>query len=224
MFDRLLKLISQDDLNKLNKTNVLLVGIGGVGGYALEALTRMGIENICIIDNDVIDLTNLNRQIISLNSNIGQLKVNVAQERCLDINPHINLNIKNDFLTKENIDNVLTDDYDYIIDACDTITTKVALIKFAKRNNIKIISCMGTGNRLDPTKLAIMDIFKTNYDPLAKVMRHLLREEKIDSLTVIASNEEPLHISSSIPGSSSLVPSVAGIYAASFVVNDILKK
>lgn len=224
MFDRLLMLVDEESLAKLNNTHVLIVGVGGVGGYALEALTRIGIGQITIIDNDTVDVTNLNRQIISLHSNIGELKVNVAQKRCLDINPHLKLKTINSFLTKDNINEILIDKYDYIIDACDTITTKVALIKYAMKNNISIISSMGTGNRLDPTKLEITDIYKTNYDPLAKVMRHLLREENISSLDVITSSEIPIHTSSSTPGSSSLVPSVAGIYAASYIVNKILKR
>src|SRR5574344_2097160 len=208
MFDRLLKIISKDDFNNIKKLKILIVGIGGVGGYTLETLARIGVQNITIVDNDIVDITNLNRQIIALH---------------LDINPNINLSKIAKFITKDNIHDLDIATYDYIVDACDTVSTKVELIKVAQQNNIKIISIMGTGNKFDPTKLAIIDIYKTNYDPLAKVMRHLLKQEGIKKLTVVASNELPVK-TDSIPGSTSLVPSVAGIYAASFIINDVIKR
>ena len=223
MFDRLLKIISEENLKKIKNTNVLIVGIGGVGGYALETLVRIGIENITIVDNDIVDISNLNRQIISLHSNIGENKVNVAKKRCLDINPCINIKTIKEFITKDNIDILFNEKYDFIIDACDTITTKVLLIKIAKEKDIKIISCMGTGNRFDPTKLKIIDIYKTNYDPLSKVMRKLLKDEHIKKQDVIYSSEIPIKTSDRTPGSTSLVPSVAGIYAAYYVINNIIK-
>ena len=224
MFDRLLKLISKEELEMLGKVNVLLVGVGGVGGYALESMVRIGFKNITIIDNDTVDLTNLNRQIISLHSNIGLLKVDVAEKRALDINPNINLKKIDTFITKDNIDTIFNEKYDYIIDACDTVTTKVELIKKAQEKNIKIISIMGTGNRLNPTMLEITDVFKTNYDPLAKVMRKLLRENNITKADVITSKEIPIKTGTSTPGSTSLVPSVVGIYATYYIVKDILKR
>ncbi len=223
MFDRLLKLISKEDLEKINKVHVLLIGIGGVGGYALESMARIGIQNITIVDNDIVDLSNLNRQIISLHSNIGETKVEVAKKRVLDINPNINLNINNSFITKDNINSIITSDIDYIIDACDTVTTKVELIKIAQAKGIKIVSIMGTGNRLNPTMLEITDVYKTNYDPLAKVMRKLLRDNNIKKADVITSREMPIKTGSRTPGSTSLVPSVAGIYATYYIINDILK-
>lgn len=224
MFDRLLKLISKEELEMLGKVNVLLVGVGGVGGYALESMVRIGFKNITIIDNDTVELTNLNRQIISLHSNIGLLKVDVAEKRALDINPNINLKKIDTFITKDNIDTMFNEKYDYIIDACDTVTTKVELIKKAQEKNIKIISIMGTGNRLNPTMLEITDVFKTNYDPLAKVMRKLLRDNNIIKADVITSKEIPIKTGTSTPGSTSLVPSVAGIYATYYIVKDILKR
>lgn len=224
MFDRLLKLISKEELEMLGKVNVLLVGVGGVGGYALESMVRIGFKNITIIDNDTVDLTNLNRQIISLHSNIGLLKVDVAEKRALDINPNINLKKIDTFITKDNIDTIFNEKYDYIIDACDTVTTKVELIKKAQEKNIKIISIMGTGNRLNPTMLEITDVFKTNYDPLAKVMRKLLRDNNITKADVITSKEIPIKTGTSTPSSTSLVPSVAGIYATYYIVKDILKR
>ena len=224
MFDRLLKLISKEELEMLGKANVLLVGVGGVGGYALESMVRIGLKNITIIDNDTVDLTNLNRQIISLHSNIGLLKVDVAEKRALDINLNINLKKIDTFIIKDNIDTIFNEKYDYIIDACDTVTTKVELIKKAQEKNIKIISIMGTGNRLNPTMLEITDVFKTNYDPLAKVMRKLLRDNNITKADVITSKEIPIKTGTSTPGSTSLVPSVAGIYATYYIVKDILKR
>ena len=137
MFDRLLKLISKEELEMLGKANVLLVGVGGVGGYALESMVRIGFKNITIIDNDIVDLTNLNRQIISLHSNIGLLKVDVAEKRALDINPDINIKKIANFITKDNIDTIFNEKYDYIIDAYDTVTTKVEIIKKAQEKNIK---------------------------------------------------------------------------------------
>lgn len=220
MFERLEKLLTKEQFNKIKNSNILILGIGGVGGYALEALTRMGVENITIVDKDIIDLTNLNRQIISLHSNIGQNKTDIAAKRCLDINPSIKIKSINKFIL--NVEELDLNKYDYVIDACDTVTTKIELIKYCKKNNIKIISCMGTGNRFDPTKLEIIDIYKTNNDPLAKIIRSLLRKEKINKLDVVASKEIPIKTDRT-PGSTSLVPSVAGIYMAYYVINDILK-
>jgi len=224
MYDRLLKLISKEQLNKINKCKILIIGVGGVGGFALETLARIGIENFTIIDHDKIEESNLNRQIISLHSNIGKYKVDAFKDRLLDINPNININTIREFIDKDNIDKTLNNKYDFIIDACDTVSTKVLLIKFAKSNNIPIISCMGTGNRFDPTKLQIIDIYKTNYDPLAKIMRKLLKEEKIKKLDVIYSSEIPIKIKDRVNGSTSLVPSTAGIYCAYYVINKILKE
>lgn len=223
MFDRLLKVINSEDFKKIKNAKILIIGIGGVGGSALESLVRIGISNITIVDNDIVEESNLNRQIISLHSNIGKYKVDVAKKRLLDINPTINIKTNKSFITKDNIDELFKEKYDYIIDACDTVTTKVLLIKYAKLNNIDIISCMGSGNRIDPTKLEIIDIYKTSYDPLAKVMRNLLKKEGIKKQKVIYSKEIPVKTKDSTPGSTSLVPNVAGIYAASYIINKILE-
>lgn len=221
--DRLLKIINEEELKRIKETRVLIVGIGGVGGYALEALVRMGVSHITIVDSDTVDITNLNRQIIALHSNIGKKKALVAKERILDINENTCVSALDLFLNKDNIASLPTD-FDYIIDACDTVTTKLELVKWANKMNIKIISAMGTGNKFDPTKLEITDIFKTNNDPLAKVMRRLLRENGIKKLMVVASKELPIKTNTRVPGSTSLVPSVAGIYCASYIINDILNK
>ena len=223
MFNRLLKIISQEDLNKLNETKVLLVGVGGVGGSALEGLVRIGIGNITIVDNDIIDISNLNRQIISLSSNIGEKKIDIAKKRALDINPKCNIKTIDKFITKDNINDLFKEDYDFIIDACDTITTKILLIKNAQEKDINIISCMGTGNRFDPSKLEIVDIFKTNYDPLAKIMRKLLKIEGIKKQIVIASKEIPKKVEGRVIGSCAIVPNVAGYYAVYYVVSKVLK-
>ena len=225
MFDRFIKIIDEEKFNKIKNLNILIIGIGGVGSYTLEALVRSGVENITIVDGDIVEKTNLNRQLIALNSTISQEKVAVAKERCLDINPNIKINTIKQFIDKNNIDELFENNYDYIIDACDTITTKVLLIKKAQELNIKIISCMGTGNRIDPTKLEITTLNKTNNDPLARVMRRLLKENNLRlNVPVIWSSEDAIKIKDRTPGSSALVPSVAGIYIASFIINDILNR
>lgn len=224
MFDRLEKILTEKEFNKIQNLKILIIGIGGVGGYTLESLVRMGVKNITIVDYDKVEKTNLNRQIIATNDVLGQDKVDVAISRVKTINNNINIKgIKE----KINIDNYLElfkDSYDYVIDACDTITTKLLLISYCVKNNLKIISCMGTGNRFDPTKLEITNIWKTNNDPLAKVMRKLLKENEIFSkIPVVSSKELPRKINDRTPGSSVLVPSVAGILLASYVINDTLK-
>ena len=224
MFDRFIKIINEENFNKIKNLNILIIGIGGVGGYALEALVRSGVESITIVDGDVVEKTNLNRQLIALNSILTQDKVDVAKNRCLDINPNVKINAIKQFIDKNNIDELFKNNYNYIIDACDTITTKVLLIKKAQELNTKIISCMGTGNRIDPTKLEITTLNKTNNDPLARVMRKLLKENNLKlNIPVIWSSEEAIKIKDRTPGSSALVPSVAGIYMASYIINDILK-
>ncbi len=224
-FDRIRMIINENKLNEIQNKNILIVGIGGVGGSALESLVRFGIKNITIIDGDIVDITNLNRQIITLHSNIGQNKVEVAKSRALDINPIININDLNLFLDSNNINELLNNNYDYIIDACDTITTKLEVIKYCQNNNIKLISCLGTGNRFDPTKLEITTLRKTHSDPLAKILRKLVKDNTLNSnVNVVWSSELPIKTNERTPGSNSLVPNVAGIYLASYVINDILKQ
>lgn len=216
-------LVDDDKLNKFINAHVLIVGIGGVGGACFEALVRMGIRNISIIDGDTFSLSNLNRQLLSNRSNIGNSKVNEARLRGISINPDININSYEMFLTEANIDDIDYTCIDYIIDCCDTMTTKLLLIKKALEHNIKIISSMGTGNRLDATKLEITNIWKTDNDPVARVMRKLLRDNNIKyKLPVLCSREIPIKIDSRTPGSVSFVPNVAGFYIANYVFNDII--
>jgi len=204
MDERTNLIIDKDKLNKFQNSNILLIGVGGVGGATFEALVRMGIKNITIIDNDYFTESNLNRQILCNRSNIGNSKVKEAYLRGVSINPDIHIKMYEMFLNEANFKEIEIDKYDYIIDCCDTITTKVLLIKIAILNNIKIISSMGTGNRIDPTKLVIKDIWKTSYDPLAKVIRKLLRDNNINNhIPVLVSEEKPIKISSRIPGSTS---------------------
>lgn len=225
MFDRLIQIIEEDNFNKIKNAKVLIVGIGGVGGYALESLVRSGVEDITIVDGDTVSLSNLNRQIIATQNTIDKEKIIVAKNRALEINPNIKINTINKFIDKDNINELFDDSYNYIIDACDTITTKVLLIKHALERNIKIISCMGTGNRLDPEKLTITNLNKTNNDPLAKVMRKLLKENNIKlNIPVVWSSELPIKISSRTPGSCVTVPMTAGALLTSYIIKDILKK
>lgn len=224
MFERINLVLDKNNIDKIRSLNVLIVGIGGVGGYALECLVRCGVGNITIIDNDLINESNLNRQIIALNSTINNKKVEIAKNRMLDINPDLNIKIINEFILEENFNNFISKDYDYIIDACDTITTKILLMKFSSDFNIKLISCMGTGNRINPTELTITSLNKTYNDPLAKNIRRILKEKdlKINPM-VIWSRELPIKNGSRTPGSMIMVPMTAGNYCAYYIINDILK-
>ena len=224
MLDRLSMILDENIINKFKDAKILIVGIGGVGGYALECLVRSGFENITIVDKDIIDETNLNRQIIALNSTIGLKKTEIARKRALDINPNANIEVIDDFILENNIDDLFNKTYDYIIDACDTITTKIVLLKKAQEKNIKIISCLGTGNRFDSTKLQITKLNKTYNDPLAKNMRRILKEKELKiNPYVIWSEELPVDSNNRTPGSIILVPMQAGNLCASFIINDIKK-
>ena len=222
-YARILKLINADQLTTIQNKKVVIVGVGGVGGYALETLVRFGIKNISVIDNDTVDITNLNRQIISNYNVLGQNKVEIALKRALSINPNGNFRGDNVFLNQDNLAEFIPDDSDYILDCCDTVTTKIALIKFAKERNIPIICAMGTGNRLDPSKILVTDIYKTNNDPLAKIMRRLCKDNNVKKLEVVTSSELSVKTHDRTPGSTPFVPSVAGIFMASYVVNKWLK-
>ena len=221
-FERLQLLIGNKiELIKMKK--VLVIGLGGVGGYAVEALIRSGIENITIVDNDVISISNLNRQIMTYQDNIGKYKTDEIEKRILSINPNVKVKKINEFINLNNINNLFENQIDYVIDACDTITVKLELIRICKRKNIKLISSMGTGNKMDPSKLKIMDIRKTNYDPIAKIIRKMVKQEKIKGkVMVVCSDEMPYtKVTNTIP-SNSFVPAASGLLCASYVINDIV--
>lgn len=220
MFDRLELLIGKEKFNILAKLNVLIVGIGGVGSYAFEALVRSNIGKITIVDHDVIDLSNLNRQLITNQNNIGHDKVKEAKSRAISINPNIIIQDLKIFLDNSNINDLFNNNYfDYVIDACDTIATKLLLIDKCQQLNIKIISCMGMAKKLDPSKIKICDISKTSYDPIAKTIRSKMRNKK---LLVVSSTEEIIESNSKVLGSNSFVPATAGLLCASYVINDII--
>ncbi|MBO4468661.1 MAG: tRNA threonylcarbamoyladenosine dehydratase [Clostridia bacterium] len=209
----------------LSKKKVAVFGVGGVGGYVVEALARAGIGGIDIIDKDTVDITNINRQIIALETTLGQPKVEVIKKRILDINPECKVSAYNTFFLPQNAVTFDFSGYDYIVDAVDTVTAKLTIIEYAKKNNIPVISSMGTGNKLDPTRFCVTDIYKTNIDPLARIMRNECRKRGIDSLKVVCSNEKPIVITENIntPASNSFVPPVAGFIIAGEVIKELLR-
>lgn len=223
MFERLELLIGKENVNKLNNTKVLVIGLGGVGGILTETLVRNGIKNITIIDNDTVDITNKNRQIIALDSTVGKNKADVMKERLLDINKDVNVEVITEFIDKNNIDLLFNNPVDYVIDACDTVSTKILLIEECVKRNIKVISSMGMGKKLDLSKLKIMDIRKTSYDKLAKVVRKRLKDDGInEKIMVLSSDEEPIDTKDNI-GSYSPLTSYAGLLIADYVIKDIIK-
>lgn len=207
-----------------NKT-VAIFGIGGVGSYTIESLARCGIQNLILIDNDTVSISNINRQLIALHSTVGKLKTEVMKARLLDINPNINIITYNKFIENGNSRQILLDNkIDYIVDAIDTVPSKLELIKFANELNIPIISSMGTGNKLRPDLLELTDISKTSVCPLAKKIRKELKNLKIPKLNVVYSKESPNKtIKTTTIGSISFVPSVAGLLITSKIINDFLK-
>ena len=220
MFERF-ELLVGNKIEDIKNKKILVVGVGGVGSYTVESLVRCGISSITIIDNDIIDITNLNRQLMTNHSNIGESKVEVLKNRIASINPECSVNAINAFLDDSNID-AIVNDYDYVVDACDTVKTKVSLIKTCNKKNIKLISAMGTGNKMDPSKLEITDIYKTNYDPLAKLIRHECRCLGIKKLTVVCSSELPIKKGVKTIPSNSFVPATAGLLITSYIINDIV--
>lgn len=216
------KLIGKENIEKLNQAKVAIFGVGGVGGFVLEGLVRSGIGNIDIYDKDIIDISNINRQIIALHSTIGKDKVEIAKQRALDINPNIHINAYKIFYGEDTSSEVNFADYDYIIDAIDTVKSKLELIKRAREADVKIISCMGTGKKMDPTRFEITDISKTSVCPLAKIIRKELKKENIHHLKVLYSKEEPIKNNENVTSSISFVPSVAGLMIAGEVIKDII--
>lgn len=246
-FSRTELLLGKEAMDKLKNSRVAVFGIGGVGGYVCEALVRSGIGAFDLIDDDKVCLTNLNRQIIATRKTVGKYKVDVMKERMLEINPDVNVRIHKCFFLPENADEFPFEEYDYVVDAVDTVTAKLEIIMRAKECNVPVISCMGAGNKLDPTQFEVADIYKTSVCPLARVMRRELKKRGVKKLKVVYSKEQPIRpiedMSIScrshcvcppgtvhkcterrdIPGSIAFVPSVAGLILAGEVIKDLTK-
>lgn len=230
-FSRTELLIGSEAIIKLRESKVAVFGIGGVGSYTVEALARSGVGKIVMIDNDVVSLTNINRQLPATNKTVGQAKVEVMKERILSINPKCDVEIFERLYLPETADELLKNDYDYIVDAVDMVTAKIDLIIQANKRGIPIISAMGAGNKMDPTRFEVADIYETSVCPLAKVMRKELRARNIPSLKVVYSKETPIkplsseegtNIRKQIPGSIAFVPPVSGLIIAGEVIKDII--
>lgn len=222
-------LLGEDAMTKLADTHIAVFGVGGVGSYAAEALVRSGVGKITLIDFDTIDITNINRQAPALLSTVGQAKVEVMKNRLLDINQDLEITIFNAKYTAENSEEFFADIFDYVVDAIDIITSKIHLITECKKRNIPILSAMGMGNKIDPTRIKVADLYKTHMCPLAKVMRKELKDRHIKSLDVVFSDEKPRKPTQSIctpakrevPASCAFVPPVAGLIMASHVIRTI---
>jgi tRNA A37 threonylcarbamoyladenosine dehydratase len=242
-FTRTEWLIGKDAVNKLSKSKVAIFGVGGVGSYAAEGLVRSGVGSFVLIDSDDIHVTNLNRQIHATVKTVGRPKVGVMKERMLDINPNAEITVYHKFYTADSGEDIFQQDWDYIVDAIDTVSSKIHLVAAAKERCIPIISSMGAGNKLDPTKFRVADIYNTSVCPLAKVMRKELRKRNIGSLKVVYSTEVPVKplftaesdenitanstgscsVKKCPPGSVSFVPSAVGLIIAGEVVKDLIK-
>ena len=230
-FSRFELLIGKEKLNILKDKKVLVFGLGGVGGNVCDALVRSGIGHFTIVDPDKVDITNINRQYIATSETVGQYKVDVMEKHLKSVNPEVEVRKHILFYLPENSNEINFEEYDYVIDAIDTVKAKLDIIEKCKAINVPVISALGCGNKMDPTKLEVSDISKTSYDPLAKVMRRELRNRGINHLKVVYSKETPIeHVETSeeisskrsIPGSSPFVPPVAGIIIASEVIKDLI--
>ncbi len=238
-FSRTRLLLGNEGLERLKKARVAVFGVGGVGGYAVEALARSGVGALDLIDNDKVSITNINRQIIATHKTVGQYKVDVAEERVHDINPDCVVRTYKTFYMPDTAEQFDFSEYDYVIDAIDTVTGKLELIVQADKTGTPIISSMGAGNKLDPTAFEVTDLYKTSICPLAKVMRRECKKRGIKSLKVVYSREEPVSPSEdslddleleregsqrrALPGSAAFVPSVAGLIIAGEVIKDLVK-
>ena len=247
-FSRTELLLGKEAMDKLKNSRVAVFGIGGVGGYVCEALVRSGVGAFDLIDDDKVCLTNLNRQIIATRKTVGKYKVDVMKERMLEINPDVNVRIHKCFFLPENADEFPFDEYDYVVDAIDTVSGKIALVMQAKEHNTPIICSMGAGNKMDPTAFEVSDIYKTSVDPLARVMRYELKKRKVRKLKVVYSKEIPIKPTEDtensckhhcvcppgterkctarrqVPGSNAFVPSTVGLIIAGEVIKDLIKK
>ena len=223
-FIRFSRLIGEESFLNLSSKCVLVLGVGGVGGYVVEAVVRSGIGKIILVDYDCVEPSNINRQIIALHSTIGRKKVDVLEERIKDINPNCEVIKMDSFINQENISSLFSCNIDFFIDCCDTTTTKKQVILECLKRKIPFLSCMGTGNKMDPSKLEICDIRKTVNDPLARMIRKFVKDEKIkEKIMVLSSSELPVKTGKRTPYSTSFVPSSAGLLIASYVVKTFLK-
>lgn len=229
-FSRTQLIFGEESIKKLNNSKVIVFGVGGVGGHLIEALARGGVGHIAIVDFDKIEESNINRQLVATHSTIGKSKVLVMKERLIDINPNIKVEAIEKFYLPDNKNEFDLSKYDYIVDAVDNMTAKIDLILTAAELNIPIISALGAGNKIDPTRLEVTDIYKTSVDPLAKILRHELRKRGIKYLKVVYSKEEPVKVETlqeekrrAIPGSTSYYPPVMGLIIASEVIKDLIK-
>lgn len=229
-FSRTEMLIGRKALEKLHESKVAIFGIGGVGSFVVEGLARAGVGQLVLVDSDQVSISNLNRQLLATYKTIGRPKVEVMRERILEINPKAQVTIYEEFYLPEKRESLIKNDYDYLVDAVDTVTAKIDLVMAAQEKSMPIISSMGAGNKLDPTKFQVADIYDTSVCPLAKVMRRELRKRNIKSLKVVYSREEPIPpisrpldgTKNRIPASISFVPSVAGLIVAGQVVKDLM--
>ncbi|MBQ6285342.1 MAG: ThiF family adenylyltransferase [Bacilli bacterium] len=219
--DRLEAIVGEENLNKIRKLKILIIGLGGVGGYAIESLVRCGVENITLVDGDTIKPSNINRQIIATSRNNNRYKTREWKKRIKRINRNAIVNIINTYITDDNFELLFGEQYDYIIDACDTTKVKVRLVKECHDRNIKLVSSMGTANKLDATKLVITTLDKTETDPLAKKVRHELSDYKeyMKDVVVVTSTENA--INSSLLGSTAFVPGVAGLLITNYIIKDV---
>lgn len=221
-FSRTAQLIGEENVKNLFSKHIIVFGCGGVGGFVVEALARSGIGKISLVDNDSVNISNINRQIIALHSTVGKQKVDVLKNRILDINPNCQVFTFNTFFLPENSHSFDFSQYDYVVDAVDTVTAKIEIIKKSKDANVPIISSMGTGNKLNPLAFKVADISKTNVCPLARVMRNELKKRGISKVKCVYSEELPV-IQTQTPASIAFVPSVAGLLIASEVIKDLMK-
>lgn len=226
-------LVGKDNVNALKNKKVIVFGVGGVGGYVCEALCRSGVGHIDVVDNDMVSITNINRQIIATSDTVGEKKTSVMSDRMKNINPYVEVREYNMFYLPETADEIDLKQYDFVVDAIDTVSGKLELAVRCQKLGVPLVSSMGTGNKLDPTKIVVTDIYKTKVCPLARVMRNLCKKNGIKKLTVVYSEEEPAsplfqpeendNPNKSIPASSAFVPPAAGLTIASFVVRNLIK-
>ena len=223
-------LIGEEGVEKLHNSKVIVFGIGGVGSFVVEALTRAGVGNLILVDNDTVCISNLNRQIHATQATVESIKVEAMKARVLSINPNCNVEAKQEIITADNIQEIIPEDIDYVVDAIDTVTSKLALAEYCYKNDIKLIASMGTGNKIDPTQFRVTDVFKTKVCPLAKVMRTELRKRGVKKLKVVYSEEIPMVPNKGravpskkrqTPGSISFVPPVAGMIIGGEVIKDL---